>query len=78
MTTEPAASLVRGDSTTYAERMWRACTGSPFAPATELLSAEDREDLRPAFMARACDHATRHAVEGGTADPWEMMYVVAQ
>jgi len=62
----------------YAARMWRSCTGSPFAPADKLLSPEDLEALRPRFLKKAVQHAQACAsADGGIADPFTEMYIVA-
>ena len=62
----------------YAARMWRSCTGSPFAPADKLLKPEDLEALRPQFLEKAVQHAEACAsTDGGIADPFTEMYIVA-
>ena len=76
--TEPGFLMLDQTPEQYAERMWRSCTGSPFAPADKLLLPEDMESLRPRFW----DMAVRHAeactsADGSIADPFVEMYVVA-
>jgi hypothetical protein len=70
--------MIAGSPKEYAARMWRSCTGSPFAPAEKkLLSPEVLQSLRPRFLEAATRHAAACALPGGIADPFVMMYVVA-
>ena len=74
---EPGINMIAGTPEEYAARMWRSCTGSPFAPAEKLLSSEVLQCLRPRFLKAAKRHAAACAVPGGIADPFVMMYVIA-
>lgn len=75
---EPGAFMLDQSPEEYAARMWRSCIGSPFAPAEKLLSPEDLESLRPQFWTMAVRHAEACATaDGGIADPFVQMYIVA-
>ena len=78
VTTEPGCFRLSQSPDEYAARMWRSCTGSPFAPAEKLLSPGDLESLRPRFYEVAVRHAEASAsADGVIEDPFVQMYIVA-